>query len=267
MLLSSMDSSFSGSLVEAPSFEYPSIPEFTLGEKLKQEKESTGMYFSGHLIDSYSREIESLKSTPIIDLMNTDDFDDKQTVTVSGIVGSVSVKTTRKNEEMAFITLEDRYGEIECLIFPRQYTTSAYKLRVDSALAITGHISIRDDEAPKILASDIYELTENSRYIPKENVVGTSKKEKTVTEHKASEKKPIADISSVKKIYLRVPDLNSAQYLKAKNIVDIFEGDISVIFYNEKEKKYLNYDRRITLSRYILKELQDILGADNVALR
>ena len=264
-----MFSSFSGSMVQAPSFEYPSIPEFSLGEKLKQEKESTGMYFSGHLIDNYSKEIESLNTTSIIDLMNSDEWSDKQIATVAGVVRSVVVKTTRKNEKMAFVTLEDRYGEIECLIFPKQYQSFSYKLRVDSALAIKGNISIREDEAPKVLAFDIQELTENSMYVPRNSESAPTKNEKKNSSSEAVEKKPAAqsNISSAKKIYLRVPDMNSVQYLKAKNIVDIFEGEVFVIFYSEEEKKYSNYDRRMTLSPYILKELKDILGEDNVALR
>ena len=264
-----MFSTFAQNVV-APSFEYPDIPEFSLSEKLKLEKESSGMYFSGHLIDSYQNEIDYLKLGSIVDILNTEEINEKQAVRVAGIVNSVSVKTTRKNEQMAFISIEDRYGEIECLVFPKQYATDSYKLRVDSALAITGNISVREDEAPKILVSDIYELTENSRFTPdtnnakvKENAVVANLRDSS----KETKKPEAQNVTTAKKIYLRVPDLNSPQYLKAKNIVDIFDGSVAVIFFDGSERKYINYERGFALSPYLLKELQDILGAENVALR
>ena len=269
-----MFSALSGQDDLVPKFEYPEIPEFSLSEKLKQEKESTGMYFSGHLLDSYSKELSAVDTTEISDILAMEDINEKHPVKVAGIISSVSVKTTRKNEDMAFITIEDKYGEIECLVFPKQYAFNSYKLRVDVALLITGNLSLREDEAPKILVSDIYELTDNAHFDEKRN--------SEIDRQKELPSKSLSDISAVsstpkntdrisvynaKKIYLRVPDTSSVEYFKAKNIVDIFEGNQTVIFYDLSEKKYLSYDKGISLSEYLLNELCDILGKENVALR
>jgi DNA polymerase-3 subunit alpha len=266
-----MFSSFSEVAATAPSFEYPEIPEFSLGEKLKQEKESTGLYFSGHLIDNYKNEIENLSPMKIIDVLNMEDTEanEKQTVKVAGIVTSISVKTTRKNEDMAFVTIEDRYGEIECLVFPKQYANDAYKLRVDAALLINGNLSVREDEAPKILVSSVYELTENSRYTaPTKTEEKVSAQTNTnLSSYKKAEVSRPQSFDVVKKVYLRVPDLSSEKYLKAKNIVDIFDGSKPVVFYDTSTGKYTNYNHGIDLFAYSLKQLQDILGEENVALR
>ena len=263
-----MFSMLSESVASVPKFEYPNIPEFSLSEKLRQEKESTGMYFSGHLIDSYSKEISTLNTVGIVDVLNSEDINEKKQITVAGIVSSVSVKTTRKNEDMAFITLEDRYGEIECLVFPKQYSNDGYKLRVDSALAVSGNVSVREDEAPKILVSDIYELTENSQFVPDEikKTAESANKQSKIDRKETTNFKSV-DINKVSKIYLRVPDLQTHQYLKAKNIIDIFEGTTSVIFYDSSSEKYIYYNRGFALSAYLLKELYEILGEANVVLR
>ncbi len=169
---------------------------------------------------------------------------------------SVSVKTTRKNEKMAFISVEDRFGEIECILFSTQYSKYMHHLRVDTAVMIDGVLSIRDDDSPRIVVSHIEELIENDKFtVPDKN---------PPKEEKADNKK-ITGIPQ--KIYLKVPDMECKKYLKALNLIDIFSGTTKVIFYDSSTAKYIAYSNGIGVTPTILKELCEILEEENVVLK
>ena len=243
----------------APKFEYPNVPDFSLKEKLMLEKESSGMYFSGHMIDSYSEHVANLNVTEIAELLNTEAVKEKQVVKLCGIISSVTLKTTRSNQKMAFITVEDRYGEIECLVFPKVYTQFYQHVRIDSPVYIEGSVSLREDELPKVLVNVMDELIDNSNY--KQDAQTQISKPIATAQETVQTTKPYT------KIYLRVPNFNCREYLKAKNIVDIFEGNIKVIFYNSENATYVNYLGGVNATEYILSELQAILGKENVVIK
>lgn len=248
-----------------PKFKYPTLPEISAKEKLKMEKEVAGMCFSGNLLDSYSKHVSQLEYKKISELLDADTVKDKETVRIVGIVTSVTIKTTKKNDKMAFFSIEDKYGEIECIAFPAQYEKNSTRIREDSALCIEGNISLREDEDTKILVSKIFELYEDSDYeivSQIEKKKETSVDEKPITE--SSQRQEISQKPLQNKLYLRVPDLRSREYLKAKNIVDIFEGQTNVIFYDSENAKYIPYAHGIALSEYIYKELVSLLGKENV---
>ena len=250
----------------SPSFSYPALPEVSAKEKLRMEKEVAGMCFSGNLLDSYSSHVETLDTKKISELLDIEQSKDKEPVRVAGIVTSVTVKTTRKNEKMAFFSLEDKYGEIECLAFPTQYEKHRSKIREDSALYVEGTLSLREDEEPKILVNRVLELVENSNYTPKQT--NDSKATPSVKDNEDSTpKKATPSLSGATKLYLRVPELSSREYLKAKNLVNIFEGSVRVIFYDTSKKEYLPYERGVDLSEYVYRELVALLGEGNVVAR
>ena len=166
---------------------------------------------------------------------------------------------------MAFVTLEDRYGEIECLVFPSQYEKYSYMLRLDNAIFVKGNLSVRDDEAVKIILSGADELIENSKY---EEV--SQKVSQTPTKQEASQqvsKQIDVRPKRISKIYLRVPDLECIEYQKAKNLVDIFFGSTRVIFYDSSNSAYSDYPSGIDASEYIVNELKQLLGNDNVVAK
>ncbi len=239
--------------VTSPSFKYPDLPERSAKEKLKMEKEVAGMCFSGNLLDSYSKHIDSLTTRRISDLLDAESLTEKDSATVVGIVTSVTVKTTKKNDKMAFFSIEDKYGEIECIAFPAQFRKAADLIREDSALCVEGNISLREDEEPKLLVSKVFELIENA------DMAKETKSTKS-TETRSSE--PL--VIKANKLYLRVPDTVCPQYLKAKNLVDIFEGAIKVFFYDASASKYIEYPQGIELTEYLYNELIALLGKDNV---
>lgn len=242
-----------------PKFTYPALPDFALRDKLLLEKECSGMYFSGHLIDSYSEMVEYLKPDSMASLAESEENDNKKPARVAGIVSGITQKTTRKNEKMVFLRMEDRYGEIECLVFPRQYTQYAHLLRLDAAICVDGNLSVREDEPPKILVSEIRPLLENGTFVPTPKF---DPKPKPQAQLKSSvSPSPKAPIS---KIYLRVPDLECVAFRKAKNLVEIFEGGVRVIFYDASTSSYVQTSLGIDASPFVLSELRRVLGDDNV---
>ncbi len=159
-----------------PTFAYPDIRPYTLREKLMLEKEASGMFFSGRLLDDFSRCVEALRPTPIEVLCPPEDVDaekgedapsvysDRANVKLAGIITSVTTKTTKKEERMAFFTVEDGTGEIECLAFSKVLVRDHDIIRVDQAVFVEGNLSVRDDESPKVLMSLIGLLVDNDHF-------------------------------------------------------------------------------------------------------
>jgi len=244
------------------SFVFPDLPEFSLKEKLMLEKECSGMYFSGHMLDSYSENIKDMVLNTIAEISEDGEAADRKAVKIAAIVSGVTVKTNRKGEKMAFIAVEDRYGEAECIAFSTQYSKLSHLLRVDSALLISGNLTLREDEAPKIIVSDLRELIENSEY-EKIRLSKEVKKEEKKTEEKAEEK----PTERPKRIFLRVPDMKGDGYLKAYNLAGIFEGETEVVFYDTSERKYISAGIGANITPYFLSELKRLLGEENVVLK
>ena len=291
--------------IEAPEFDYPDIPEFNVRERLKLEKEASGMYFSGHLLDSYSNHTDNLAPIHIIELFEKDDdgsfvYTDRDRVRIAGIISSITVKTTRNNEQMAFFKLEDQYGDIECIAFAKTYREISHELYIDGAIFVEGTISVRDDDGPKVIVNSLIPLIDNEVYPLAASVPETKEIEEKNTEQ--SDQNPMSALSmylsmyasaglaastpkqenksicqpnvaqevqnNISKIYLRVENMECEAFHKAKNLVDIFnEGSARVIFYDMSTKKYSEYSERIHFSEYVINQLRELLGKDNVVAK
>ena len=243
-----MFSMLSGNTITAPTFKYPTIPECSAKEKLKMEKEVAGMYFSGNLLDSYSKHIQTLSAIKTSDLLENEDIIDKQFVKLTGIITSMSIKTTKKNDKMAFISLEDKYGEIECILFPTQFEKYSNLISEDSAIYAEGNISLREDETPKVIINKLSALIENNSYSQKAS---------------DSQSKRI-DLSGYSKLYIRFENFQCNDFFTAKNIIDKSSGTVKVFFYDLSKKEYHTYTHGIMLSNEIYQQLIDLLGNENV---
>jgi DNA-directed DNA polymerase III (polc) len=141
---------------DEPQLSLPEIPEFGLRELLALEREATGLYFSGHISDQYKDAAEYLGAVPISRIKNAfsdqdgaEDADPSiaagKTITIAGIVTKRTNKLTRAGDAMAFVTLEDRYADIEILVFPKVLAACDELLTFENALAVTGELSVRED--------------------------------------------------------------------------------------------------------------------------
>jgi len=140
------------------------------------EKEMTGIYLSGHPLDEYEKTLKNATSHKISDLVLADTLDedtigdtttvvsnnskvkDKQRVILGGLLTSVSKKITRNNQAMAFATLEDLWGTIEVVIFPKTFAAYREFVEEDEIVTIEGRVALEDEEQPKILCEKISPL-------------------------------------------------------------------------------------------------------------
>lgn len=169
----SLFDAFSAQVEEVPDMQLstnlPVVREFSEKERLNMEKEVLGMYLSGHPLSEYKSELDrktSINMKKINELKENEKtfmkLHDREVI-MGGMVIAKRIMTTKRNEIMAFITLEDLYGAIEVVVFPRTLKKFNILLNDDSIILIKGAISIDDDEA-KLIARDIKDINEEYRF-------------------------------------------------------------------------------------------------------
>lgn len=169
----SLFDAFSAQVEEVPDMQLstnlPVVREFSEKERLNMEKEVLGMYLSGHPLSEYKSELDR-KTSINMKKINELKEDEKtymklhdREVIMGGMVIAKRIMTTKRNEIMAFITLEDLYGAIEVVVFPQTLKKFNILLNDDSIILIKGSISIDDDEA-KLIARDIKDINEEYQF-------------------------------------------------------------------------------------------------------
>lgn len=150
----------------APEDCLPDIQEFNKKTLLGFEKEMLGLYISGHPLDEHKKRLEANSTVTTYQLaMISEDQDraggknhglmDGSTVKIAGMVIDKKNKTTRNNDLMAFVLLEDLYGTVELIVFPKVYKSCIELLREDSIIVVEGRLNFREDEEPKIICDRI----------------------------------------------------------------------------------------------------------------
>ena len=279
-----MFSAFEDDLVKK-GYDYPEMPEYSAKQMLMLEKESSGMYFSGHMLDDYKGAISELGELDMIsEIISSESADasdmseggsrysDGAKVRVVCIITKVSDMTTKKGDKMAFVTAEDRYAEIELVIFPKIYAQSSYLLKQEQGVLLEGNIQLRDDEKPRLLASRIQPLVPDSEY--REGCMaqivtrgGYGAAQKTDMQSSKQMQSPPA-FKKPSKLYLKLDSLDSYRARLAINLVEIFSGNVSVVLYDSSEQKYINYTGSgADASLKLISELKDLLGDDSVVLK
>jgi DNA polymerase-3 subunit alpha len=153
-------------------YSYPDIEEWPEHELLKLEKEMLGFYVSSHPLASYSQLLE-IFTTPSNEFKTLQDATE---VTIGGIVKNVKNHMTKAGKRMAFVTLEDLYGEIEVVLFPRVFERNIRFLEEDRIILIKGKFSDSNDKQ-SVLADEIYDINDAmdkmvSSVVIKLNMVG-----------------------------------------------------------------------------------------------
>ena len=168
---------------------YNWIIEKELPEKelLFQEKEMLGLYISGHPLENLRSQIMSqtnvtsikLKEAANVEEDQKPEYEDGQNIKCAGIITYVKKKYTKKNTVMAFVGVEDLYGSMEIIVFDSVYSKAANILIEDNIVLISGRISMREDEEPKIVAYEIQEFKKQSKKILTFDITGMDEEEKT----------------------------------------------------------------------------------------
>ena len=150
---------------------------------------------------------------------------------------------------MCFVTLEDRYGEIDCVVFPNMLETYGRLLVTDAAVAVRGKLSVKEGERPEIILSEVIPLTSDSQVAPSSSGSSASEERK-------------------KRLFLRLRSLESDECRMAMRILAKYPGDTAVAIYDSSSEKYVTVsDRRVLAEDGLLSALYRLLGRDNVILR
>ena len=236
----------------------PPMEEFGLTELLNMEKEMAGMYLSGHPIDEYDAFARQIRADSIGDILDTenDRYRDRQRVKLLAIISANKSQLTKSNRMMAFVTVEDRYGSCEVIVFPNVLEQCTAALYVGAVVEIDGTLSIKEDEEPKVIADKITALPPSDQLKVNSNQAAPA---------------PVHDQAprGEQKLYLKVPNLESREYLKAKNLLEIFRGNTKVIFYLSETKTQMLAPQSLwaSLNDTMLGELRYQLGEQNVRLK
>ena len=137
----------------------PNVPEYDKEELLAYEKEVLGVYVSGHPMDDYEalwrKHITNVSSDFINDEDNPPKVTEGQRATIGGIITAKTVKNTKTGKMMAFITVEDVFGAVEVLVFPRDYEKYRSQAVEDNKVFVTGRVSISEEENGKLVCESI----------------------------------------------------------------------------------------------------------------
>ena len=234
---------------KAAAIEIPTLPELSRADMMNMEKETTGIYISGHPMDDYRAFLKGTHVVPIGELMDEEcAYADDSIVSVAGIVQAVKMKTTRNNSMMAYVTLEDDTASIEMLAFSNVLSQYGGYLRENSPVVITGRLSIRDEKESQIVIN---------RARPMSDFMQNPLPE---------DPRPSAPVKTeADKLYLQLPGESDPRYQKVKAILNMFPGDKQVILFFADTRT--RRGTRAAFDKRMLTELKNVLGDANVVLK
>ena len=234
---------------EAASIPIPKLPELSKAELLNLEKETMGIYISGHPMDAYRSLLRNTHVVHIADLMDEEkNFQDDQIVSVAGIVQTVKMKTTRSNSMMAYVTVEDDTASMEMLAFSNVLNQYGGYLKENSPVVITGRLSIRDEKDAQIVINRARPMSDFADREPE-----------------AVQEMPRQNRTHQGTLYLRLPTEDQKLYPKIKAILNMFPGENGcVVFFEDTRQRR---GTRVTIMDSMLSELKKVLGEANVVLK
>jgi len=229
---------------KAASIPIPKLAEMNKADLMLLEKETTGIYLSGHPMDDYRHLLKGTHVVPIGSLMDEESaYQDDQIISVAGIVQTVKMKTTRNNSMMAYVTLEDDTAAVEMLAFSNVLNQYGGYLRENQPVVVTGRLSLRDDKEPQIVinrARPMTDFTENYQ-------------------------EPVPVAAQYSTVYLRLPTEDEKLFGKVRAIINMFPGNKQAVVYfaDTKQRKGAHCD----LDERMIEELKNVLGEVNVVLK
>jgi len=228
---------------QAAAIPIPKLPEIKKADMMLMEKETTGIYLSGHPMDDYRHLLRGTRVVPIAQLLDEEGgFHDEQIVSVAGVIQELKMKTTRNNSIMAYVTLEDDTAAIEMLAFSNVLGQYGGYLRENAPVVITGRLSVRDDKEPQIVINRARPMSDFAE-------------KQTVHE----------PVTAETIVYLRLPSESSPIFGKTKAILNMFPGNNRVVVYLEDTKVKLG--TKCYPDETMLSELVRLLGEENVVVK
>jgi DNA polymerase-3 subunit alpha len=218
----------------------PEVAEYSKDQLLALEKEVLGIYVSGHPLEAYENRIKKNVTANSNDFIIDDETDRTKVVdgsveTIGGMITSKTVKTTRNNSMMAFITLEDLFGNVEVIIFPKDYDKYKSMLDQDQKIFVRGKVTVEEEKAAKLICQEIISFES----IPQE-------------------------------VWIKYPSLEEFQKDEQSlyRLLEQYDGNDNVIIFCETEKcmKKLPKSRSVKADKDLIQHLNTVYNEENVRI-
>lgn len=252
----------------------PDIPELPKRELLSMEKETTGLYLSGHPMDDYREMVQQANCASIRAIeqalsgeQGSPEYRDGMNVILGCVITSVRFKTTKNNTMMAYITAEDLTGSVELVVFSSILQQAGDWLKEDHAVWIAGRIDAREDEALKILPSAIFPLDEKHLESVRRAVQPDARNKNNRQPQQAAV--PAEYAPCPRRLFLRIADQNDPRLEQVKPLLAAHRGDLPVILFCADTRKSLKAPRSLWVyyNLLLIEKLRFILGQENVIMK
>ena len=226
----------------------PQVEEFSPMELMAMEKETTGLYLSGHPMDGYREAVRRIGAVPLGAVMadfaaedGPSRFADNQNITVAGVVAAAKTRTTRSNTLMSYIQLEDDTGSMELMAFQKALDKGGIYVKENAAIIVKGRISARDEKEPQLMVDSI-------RPISDVDALGASVP-------------PPAE----KKLWVKLKSQNDPELKRIQLLLTMFPGSQQMILYCQAENKRIG--AKCLIHEGLVAELKERLGDTNVVVK
>ena len=231
----------------------PAMPELEKETMLRDEKEITGLYLSGHPMAAYDDIAASIRADRICDLLLAQEgqsgYQDGTRVRLFGLVEQMEKKTTKNGGTMAFLRLEDRTGSIECLVFSRLYREKQLLLREGEILFCEGRLSLREEKEPTVVLDRLEPNPKNTRKAPPAAADGTPQKKQRAG------------------MFVRLRRTEDESLPKLQTLTEIFSEGTFPVYTYDPDKNLYRFFGTVENCDSVFLELQHLFGKENVVRR
>ena len=246
----------------------PELAEFDHLDLLAFEKETTGLYLSGHPMQRYASLSDDLGCVKLYELLaatedGTSQYKDGDLVNVLVMISEIRIRLTRNNTTMATVLAEDLTGGMSMTVFPKTYSEYGPLLRDGAVLLCRVRLQVEDEDRPRLIAMGLQEC-------PSSGSVPAGKKSAPVSAAPAKQNAPAPKQHKVNGLFLRFDGEEDPRLPKVDNLMEIFTGGTeSVYYYFKSTERYVRQQRfgTIFVSDGLLGELKRLLGDENVFRR
>lgn len=246
--------------------------EFSHSELLAYEKEVTGMYLSGHPMGQYAELYDRYQAVRIGRLQSaeTNAPYDNAWVEILGILADKKMRTTKRGDILAMLTVEDMTGSMEVMAFSRTYTEVSQKLVIGQPYFFRGRVSLREEDDTKLILDTVYTIEERRNASPvRQQQAGPPREKQTP---RRTEPPPAAAAAARPaaggRLLIRVAQTKGEQWEKLRLLFSIFEGEIPLLVREAETGRLLKAggEYNTDANPVLVDELRRVLGEENVAL-
>lgn len=227
--------------------------------QLQWERELLGLYLTQHPLETF----ETILSEQTVPLSSLQAGHDGKTVTIGGIITSVRDITTKNGRRMAFVKIEDHFGDLEIVLFPGSYEQTAGLWQPDKVVLIKGKVNTRDKNGNS--TGDVKVMVENAKEITTDEARAYTPIGQAVAAPKAA-----TEPLSAERVYIRLASTNDEQaLLSLKKTIDSHQGDTEVVLVlgADASKQAIKLPGGINRTGKGLDQLKELVGTDNLVIR